>query len=214
MPDPSTLALVAALATLSGSQATLALESPESAAVAAAVAAAPAAPVFAPRPAPALPAMAPTGRADRPHVQPVEYSDWYGRRLTIHRVASYATLPLFAFQYAAGRELYDHSTDAPAWARDGHGIAATGVAALFAVNTVTGVWNMWDTRRDPEGRKWRTAHAVLMLAADAGFAATGLLAETAERDADARSQHRTIAIASVAVATTSYLMMLPPFRRD
>jgi Na+/H+ antiporter NhaA len=158
---------------------------------------------------PRLPGVVDTGRA-----QPIEYSDWYERRLTIHRVASYATLPLFAFQYAAGRELYDESTDAPAWAAKGHGIAATGVAALFGVNTVTGVWNMWDARKDPEGRKWRTAHAVLMLAADAGFTATGLLAETAERDPSARDRHRTIAIASVAVATTSYLMMLSPFRPD
>ena len=53
-----------------------------------------------------------------------------------------------------------------------------------------------------------------MLAADAGFAATGLLAETAERSPESRRLHRNIAISSVAVATASYLMMLPPFRRD
>jgi hypothetical protein len=146
--------------------------------------------------------------------QPVEYSDWYERRLTIHKWASYATLPLFAFQYVAGQQLYDKSTDAPSWAKSGHGIAATGIAALFTVNTVTGVWNLWDARKDPEGRKSRTAHAVLMLAADAGFVATGLLAEKAERSAENRRQHRNIAISSMAVATVSYLMMLPPFRRD
>lgn len=149
-----------------------------------------------------------------PPVQPVEYSDWYERRLTIHRWASYTTLPLFAFQYVAGRELYDESTDAPAWARNGHGVAATGIVALFGVNTVTGVWNLWDARKDPEGRKARTAHAVLMLVADAGFAATGILAEKAERSDDNRRMHRTIAISSMSVATVSYLMMLPPFRRD
>ena len=145
---------------------------------------------------------------------PVEYSDWYERRLTIHRWASYTTLPLFAFQYVAGKQLYDKSTDAPSWAKNGHGIAATGVAALFTVNTVTGLWNLWDARKDPEGRKWRTAHALLMLAADGGFAATGILAEKAERSADNRRLHRNIAISSMAVATVSYLMMLPPFRRD
>ena len=209
MPDPSSLALVVALAALADTDSTLATRSPEPSAVVSV----PVAPVHALRQPPTI-STGLTVRVDSLRLQPVEYSDWYGRRLTIHRVASYATLPLFAFQYAAGRELYDNSTDAPGWARDGHGIAATGVAALFAVNTVTGVWNLWDARRDPESRKWRTAHAVLMLAADAGFAATGLLAETAERDADARSRHRSIAITSVAVATTSYLMMLPPFRRD
>jgi hypothetical protein len=144
----------------------------------------------------------------------IEYSDWYERRLTIHKWASYTTLPLFAFQYFAGRELYEKSSDAPSWAKTGHGIAATGVAALFTVNTVTGVWNMWDARKDPEGRKWRTAHAVLMLAADAGFTATGLLAEKAESSPDDRRLHRTVALSSVAVATASYLMMLPPLRRD
>lgn len=151
---------------------------------------------------------------DTPAVQSVEYSDWYERRLTIHKWASYTTLPLFAFQYVAGRELYDESTDAPGWAKNGHGVAATGIAALFGVNTVTGVWNLWDARKDPEGRKWRTAHAVLMLAADAGFTATGVLAEKAERSPDNRRLHRNIAISSMAVATVSYLMMLPPFRRD
>jgi hypothetical protein len=150
--------------------------------------------------------------ARRPTV--VEYSDWYERRLTIHKWASYATLPLFAFQYVAGKQLYDKSTDAPAWAKTGHGAAATGIAVLFTVNTVTGVWNLWDARKDPEGRKSRTAHAVLMLAADAGFTATGILAEKAERSADNRRLHRNIAISSMAVATVSYLMMLPPFRRD
>jgi hypothetical protein len=156
--------------------------------------------------------------ADTPRVArrpaPIEYSDWYERRLTIHKWASYATLPLFAFQYVAGKQLYDKSTDAPSWAKSGHGIAATGIAALFTVNTVTGVWNLWDARKDPEGRKTRTAHALLMLAADAGFTATGILAEKAERSADNRRMHRNIAISSMAVATVSYLMMLPPFRRD
>jgi hypothetical protein len=153
-------------------------------------------------------------RRTAPRTAPVEYSDWYERRLTIHKWASYATLPLFAFQYVAGKQLYDKSTDAPSWAKRGHGIAATGVAVLFTVNTVTGVWNLWDGRKDPEGRKWRTAHGLLMLAADAGFTATGILAEKAERSADNRRLHRNIAISSVAVATVSYLMMLPPFRRD
>jgi len=154
------------------------------------------------------------GTADSTRAESVEYSDWYGRRLTIHRWASYATIPLFAFQYVAGRKLYDESTDAPGWATTGHGIAATGVAALFTVNTVTGVWNLWDARKDPAGRKWRTAHAVLMLAADAGFTATGLLAERAERSPDSRRLHRNVAISSMGVATVSYLMMLPPLRRD
>lgn len=140
----------------------------------------------------------------------IEYSDWYGRRLTIHRWASYTTLPLFAFQFLAGRELYAKSSDAPAWARKGHGVAATGVAALFVVNTVTGVWNLWDARRDAEGRTRRTAHGLLMLAADAGFTATGMLAEGAESSPEDRRLHRSVALASMGVATVSYLIMLIP----
>ena len=140
----------------------------------------------------------------------IEYSEWYGRRLTIHRWASYSTLPLFAFQFLAGRELYEKSSDAPGWARKGHGIAATGVAALFVVNTVTGVWNLWDARKDPEGRTRRTAHGLLMLAADAGFTATGMLAESAESSPEDRRLHRSVALTSMAVATVSYLIMLIP----
>lgn len=147
-------------------------------------------------------------------VQAVEYSDWYERRLTIHKWASYTTLPLFAFQYVAGQKLYEQSSDAPQWAKSGHGIAATGVAALFGVNTVTGVWNMWDARKDPAGRKWRTLHGVLMLVADGGFVATGVLAEKAEGSPDDRRLHRNVALSSIAVATVSYLIMLPPIRRE
>ncbi len=151
---------------------------------------------------------------DTPRVTSFEYSDAYEKRLTIHRWASYATLPLFAFQYVAGRRLYDESNDAPSWAKRGHGIAATGIAALFTVNTVTGLWNLVEARRDPAGKKWRTTHGVLMLVADAGFTATGLLAEKAERSPENRRRHRNIAISSVAVATVSYLMMLSPLRPD
>ena len=35
------------------------------------------------------------------------WPDWYYRRLTIHKVASYATIPLFATEYVLGNKLYD-----------------------------------------------------------------------------------------------------------
>lgn len=143
-----------------------------------------------------------------------QYSAAYYRRLDIHRVGSYAILPLFAFQYLAGTQLYDKGADAPAWARTGHRVAATGVAALFAVNTVTGVMNLYEGRRDPEGRGRKVFHAVMMLAADAGFAATGIYSERAERSSDDRATHRALALGSVAVATVGYLSMLDVFRRD
>lgn len=143
-----------------------------------------------------------------------EYSAAYYKRLDIHRFGSYAMLPLFAFQYIAGSQLYDKSFEAPGWAKTGHRVAATGVAALFAVNTVTGVMNLYEGRKDPDERKRKVFHAVMMLAADAGFAATGILAERAESSGDDRDLHRTVALTSVGVATIGYLSMLDIFRRD
>lgn len=148
-------------------------------------------------------AQAPTQRP-----RAIEYSGFYGVRLTIHRYASYATLPLFAAQYVTGDQLMRKSSDAPRWARDLHGPLATGLTGLFALNTVTGLWNFWDSRNDPSGRARRTIHTVLMLAADAGFAWSGVLAEQAEQSAEKRELHRTVALTSVGVSTVGYLMML------
>ena len=136
----------------------------------------------------------------------VEYSDAYFTRLTIHRYASYAIVPMFVAQYVAGEQLMDKGDDAPGWARDAHGALAGGVAGLFAVNTVTGAWNLWEGRRDPEGRTRRTLHGGLMLLADAGFAATGALANGGDRDL-----HRAVALSSMGVSLLSYAIMLPIF---
>ncbi len=145
---------------------------------------------------------------DTLRVAAVEYSDWYGRRLTIHRAASYTMLPLFAAQYAAGRQLLHDPEDADL-ARRVHQPLAYGVGALFTVNTVTGVWNLWEARKDPEGRRRRTAHALLMLAGDAGFVTTGYLGSAAARDGGDRELHRNVALGSMALAVTGYLLMLP-----
>src|SRR5215203_5077989 len=48
----------------------------------------------------------------------VTVSEWYSRRLTIHRYAAYTAIPVFALQYAAGTKLYDESADAPSWAKN------------------------------------------------------------------------------------------------
>lgn len=166
-------------------------------------------------PAPALPSL-PTLAADRatPHDTIFEYSAAYYKRLSIHRAGSYAMLPLFAFQYIAGSQLYDKSFEAPAWAKTGHRVAATGVAVLFTVNTVTGVMNLYEGRKDPDERGRKVFHAVMMLLADAGFTATGILAERAELAGDDRDRHRTVALTSVTIATIGYLSMLDIFRKD
>jgi hypothetical protein len=166
----------------------------------------------APEPAasPSLPAPADTTPA-RPRA--FEYSDAYGTRLAIHRVASYAMIPLFAAQYVTGDQLMRKGAAAPQWARSAHGPLAAGVATLFAVNTITGGWNLVEARHDPEGRTRRTLHGVLMLAADAGFTATGLLANRAENDQGARDLHRAVALGSIGTSLLSYAIMLPIFGR-
>jgi hypothetical protein len=140
----------------------------------------------------------------------VEYSDAYYTRLTIHRYASYAELPLFAAEYALGQRILngDRTGDiASSGTRSAHRIVAGGLGALFAVNTVTGVWNLIEARKDPAGRTRRDLHALGMLLADAGFLYTASLAGDARESVDAANRHRNAAIASIGVATASTLMM-------
>jgi hypothetical protein len=139
----------------------------------------------------------------------VQVSDWYERRLRIHRYLAYTTVPLYAFQAIAGNQLYQQSASAPGWAKTGHRVGATALAAVFTVNTITGLWNLWDSRSVPQGRTRRTIHTVLMLAADAGFTYTGIkLSNEAENSADKRRQHRNLAYASMGVAIAGSGMML------
>jgi hypothetical protein len=131
----------------------------------------------------------------------VEVSEWYGRRLAIHRVGSYLVYPLFVAQAVAGNQIYQESNAAPDWAKTTHRVGATGLAAVFTVNTVTGLWNLWDSRAVEQGRTRRTLHALFMLASDAGFTYAGArLSEQAETSADKRSEHRKWAYGSMATS--------------
>ena len=145
--------------------------------------------------------------------QAVEYSDWYARRLVVHRIASYAMVPLFVGQLITGSQLMAKGAAAPSWVIKSHGPMATAMLGVFSVNTVTGGWNLWEARKDPDGRTSRMLHGVLMLVADAGFMATGALQKPAETSSSIRSLHRTLAISSIGVSLVSYAIMLPPFRR-
>jgi hypothetical protein len=138
----------------------------------------------------------------------VEYSDFYHTRLKIHQVLSWTMLPLFALQYASGNQILEYGNAAPDWAKNVHGPTAGLLAGVFAVNTITGAWNLWDSRKDPAGRTRRYIHSALMFIADAGFVYTGSLADEAESNPEVREQHRNVAIASMGVATASWLMML------
>jgi hypothetical protein len=138
----------------------------------------------------------------------VAVSEWYSRRLTIHRYAAYTAIPVFALQYAAGSKLYDESADAPSWAKNTHRVGATALAGIFTVNTVTGLWNLWDSRSQPKGRTLRTIHALSMLGADAAFTYAGVkLSNEAENSAEKRRQHRTVALSAIALSAASGIGM-------
>jgi hypothetical protein len=136
-----------------------------------------------------------------------EYSDAYRTRAKIHKIASFTTLPLFATEVALGQSVYSSPSDTK---RNAHIAVGTGIVGLFAVNTVTGVWNLWDARKDPNNRKVRLLHGVLMLAADAGFVATTAVAPGRHdfNFSDARSTHRAVALTSIGIGTAGYLIML------
>jgi hypothetical protein len=141
----------------------------------------------------------------------VTHSDWYYRRLTVHKLASYTTIPLFVTEYILGDKLY--KGEGTSTTKGLHGVAASGIGVLFGVNTLTGVWNLWEDRGEP-GSARRVTHAVLMLASDAGFVATAALAPEGEEGgfegesgSNRRSQHRAVAVGSMGVSLVSYLMM-------
>ena len=135
----------------------------------------------------------------------IEYSDWYARRLTVHRIGSYTMLPLLGAEYVLGNQLL-HG-DQGSGMKGAHLAVATGIGALFTVNTVTGAWNWWDSRSDPSGRTRRTLHTIAMLASDAGFAWTGAIGGQAKRSNANARQHRNVALGSVGIATIGTAMM-------
>jgi hypothetical protein len=126
--------------------------------------------------------------------------------MKIHKMASLATLPLFATQVFLGERL--NNGTAGSGVRNAHTAVACGVGGLFAVNSVTGVWNLVEARKDPDRRSRRLIHGLVMLAADAGFAATRMMAPDDDDGGGNRVNHRRMALTSVGVATAGYLYML------
>ena len=130
----------------------------------------------------------------------IELSDWYERRLRVHRYGSYAMYPLFAVQAIAGNQLYQNSSRRD-WVRTTHKTTAIGLGTIFTVNTVTGLWNLWDSRSVEQGRTRRLVHAALMLASDAGLAYAGVrLSEQAKTSFEKRREHRQWAYGSMGTA--------------
>jgi hypothetical protein len=85
-------------------------------------------------------------------------------------MASFAICRFSAPSSFPAQSLYD---DGGSGAKKGaHVAVGVGIGALFGINTVTGVWNLWESRKDPNGRTRRVVLSILMLASDAGFVAT------------------------------------------
>ena len=148
----------------------------------------------------------------RKRAKATEVSDSYELRLRIHRYASYSMIPLFALQSVAGNQLFQADKSGaprPSWASGTHSLGAAGLGVLFSVNTVTGLWNLWESRDNEVGRTKRLIHSALLLASDAGFTYTGLvLASDAKRDASKRVDHRNYAYYSMGAALAGYGVML------
>ncbi len=141
----------------------------------------------------------------------IEVSDAYELRLRIHRYASYTMLPLFAVQSVAGNQLFQadkSGAQPPSWAKSVHSAGAAGLGALFTLNTVTGLWNLWESRSNEVGRTKRLLHSALLLGSDAGFTWAGIkLASDAKRDSGARNEHKNVAYYSMGAAAIGYGIM-------
>jgi hypothetical protein len=146
----------------------------------------------------------------RKRTRAIEYGSGYHTRLVIHRWLSFAMVPLFIGSYVTGDQILKKGrADAPQWARTLHGPFAAGTGIVFGANTITGTWNLWVSRKDPVGRTKRIIHSLLFVAADAGFAYSGIsLAHDAKNSQQKRIEHRNVALASMGVSVTSWALML------
>lgn len=158
-----------------------------------------------------VPALTPTPlSADTPveRVRAVEHSDAYYKRLTIHRIGSYAMLPLFGAEWYLGQRLINTSTSTPpSWVKPTHHAVAYGIYTIFGVNTVTGLWNAWEARHDTDGRARRWIHVASMLVSDAGFVATAATVNQARQTLSGANRHRDLAIGSISLSAASTVFM-------
>ncbi|MDB4910110.1 MAG: hypothetical protein JWO39_933, partial [Gemmatimonadetes bacterium] len=88
-----------------------------------------------------------------------------------------------------------------------HSAVAAGVGIVFVANTVTGAWNFWDSRKDPNGKTRREVHSALMLLSDVGFVLTAVSGSNANHSLSQARTHRTIAISSIALSAVGSGMM-------
>src|SRR5262245_19364216 len=150
--------------------------------------------------------------ATQPPVPPVpfSYSRAYDVRARIHKYARFTTLPLVGAEFAIGQSLFNSPGDAK---KKAHVALGTAIGGLFAVNGVTGVWNLVESRKDPHRGRLPLIHSLLALGADAGFVATAAITpgdanEGRSSGLATKGAHRAFALTSLGLATASYLVML------
>jgi hypothetical protein len=161
-------------------------------------------------------ATGPSAKADQTAAPPkaFEYSDAYRTRAKIHKLSSWAMLPLFGIETYIGQKMFNDVTQATDGARRLHKTVAWGIGGLFALNTATGIPNLVESRSDPDKSDLALIHGVLMLVADAGFLVSALTRPNSQTASGLniyepkKNQHLTIAYASISVASFSYLLML------
>ena len=142
----------------------------------------------------------------------IEYSDAHETRAKIHKYSSWATLPLMVTEFALGESLYNDPNVLTSSQKGVHGAVGAALIGFFGVQSVTGAWNLMESKEAP-GHTKRLVHGLLMLAAEGGFVASALTAPSTSRsalpnfDAD-KATHRNIAIVSIGVGTAGYLLML------
>ena len=143
-----------------------------------------------------------------------EYSDGYKTRGKIHKLSSWLMLPMFGLEGYLGQKMFNDVSQATDGTRRLHKSVAWGIGGLFAINTVTGIPNLLESRQDPDKSDLTLIHGILMLVADAGFLATALTQPNSQTSSGLeiytpkKNQHLTIAYASISVATVGYLLML------
>jgi hypothetical protein len=153
----------------------------------------------------------PPDQDQTPRPKAIEYSEGYETRARIHKYASFATIPLLGTEAILGQSLYNDPDSHSSAKRGAHIAVGTAITGLFAVQTVTGVWNLVESWKDPHHKKLRLAHGIMMLGADVGFAAayaTGPSGRNLVTFDQNKSTHRTVVFTTIGVATASYLLML------
>jgi hypothetical protein len=153
----------------------------------------------------------PPDQSQTPRPTAIEYSEGYETRAKIHKYASFATLPLIGTEAFLGQSLYNDPYSRTSAKRNAHIVVGTAITGLFAVNTVTGVWNLVESRHDPNHRTLRLLHGITMIGADVGFLAaygTGPGGRDLVNFDSQKSTHRAVVFTTMGIATASYLMML------